>query len=311
VSGSVAALLASPLTAGMFAGAIVESGPYSNFAELRAPQAAFGIGAAVADGATFLSKTPCAAATDVLACLRGLTISELMTAQIATPFWSGRGIPLPIFRPIVDGYVLDQPVADALAAGRADVPLIVGSNRDETASYSEVANLFPDDATYLAALQQSLGTTVGTEVHDLYSVAEYGSLNTAVIQLFGDVTFNCDALKMAQLASPGRPAFLYELDRGPATGSLAHLAYHAWDVPYVWDNFGAFNYSPTPADRQLQSLIQKAWGTMVDAGAPATDPPWPAFDATGNYLALDAPAHVASNYRKGKCASLRAWGVIP
>src|SRR5437868_1868363 len=111
---SVHSHLASPGSAGLFHGAIVESGAYA----LSQPSLA----QAEAAGARFAQLLGCA--DQSAACLRAAPVSAILAAFAATGTAS--------VIPDVDGKVLTQTIGNAFATGQLNrVPVIEGPNHDE------------------------------------------------------------------------------------------------------------------------------------------------------------------------------------
>ncbi len=127
---SVYAQLASPTAAGMFSGAISESGSYEEFQPyindvipVAAAETTAGVEAeqdtAVPSGEAIASAVGCGDPATA-ACLRAIPASAFIPLQ-----------PFPIF-PFVDGTVLTQTITQAFATGEFNhVPVISGTNRDE------------------------------------------------------------------------------------------------------------------------------------------------------------------------------------
>src|SRR6516225_1709897 len=110
---SVHSQLASPLAAGLFHKAIVESGAYS----LVPPS----LSAAKAAGAAFAASAGCADPSTAAACLRSLPVATILAHQ-----------PSGTMVPNLDGFVLPQTVRAAFSTGQFNhVPVIEGSNHDE------------------------------------------------------------------------------------------------------------------------------------------------------------------------------------
>lgn len=111
---SVAVLLSSPLTSGLYSGAILQSGsPRPGACTLEGAESY---------GAALQQKLGCA---DIEA-MRALPAEAILAATKPAP-----GAPL-AFLPVVDGYVLQEDPYDAFLGGRiGQVPVIIGSNADE------------------------------------------------------------------------------------------------------------------------------------------------------------------------------------
>src|SRR5262249_46755992 len=113
---SVYSNLASPTAAGLFQGAIAESGAFLLFQDYF--RSILPLADAEAVGATFATGVGCGNQT--AQCLRATSAAALVKAQPSFLF------------PIVDGTVLTQTLDAAFASGQFNrVPVISGSNHDE------------------------------------------------------------------------------------------------------------------------------------------------------------------------------------
>lgn len=110
---SIAALLASPLTNGLYSAAILQSGgPRPETRTLAEAQA---------QGVVVQEKLGCASIEE----MRALPAGEILAATKPVPGELA-------FRPVVDGYVLREDPYEAICAGRiGQVPVLIGSNADE------------------------------------------------------------------------------------------------------------------------------------------------------------------------------------
>ena len=119
---SVGSLIGSPLAAGLFSGAILESGTGTGGFVARSDSAQ-AVGARVASTLGITGADAGAAAR-----LRALPADSILAATVRVAGDIGR----PIFWPVVDGWVLPRSVDSTIATGRGNVvPVIVGSNADE------------------------------------------------------------------------------------------------------------------------------------------------------------------------------------
>lgn len=111
---SVAALLSSPLTSGLYSAAILQSGGPRPSTRTKEEAQAYGL--------TVQEKLGCASIDE----MRALPASAILEATKPED-----GDPLTL-RPVVDGYVLREDPYDAFLAGRiGQVPVLIGSNADE------------------------------------------------------------------------------------------------------------------------------------------------------------------------------------
>src|SRR6266852_5987883 len=158
---SVHSHLASPLSAGLFHHAIVESGAYA----LTQPSLA----AAEAQGTAVARAAGCSAQT--ASCLRAAPVATLLAA-----------LTVPTVVPDVDGKVLTQTIQAAFTSGSFNrVPVIEGSNHDEWRLFVALnidlvtGPLTP--AQYTGAIAVTLGVPLGTAalLGSFYPLAGYPS----------------------------------------------------------------------------------------------------------------------------------------
>lgn len=138
---SVGELIGSPLAKGLFSRAVLESGTGTTLVQARADAEATGQRLAAALGVSGIDAA-------ALARLRAVPGDSIIAAAVKMAPNPGT----PIFWPVIDRYVLPQPVDSAIVQGKANlVPIIVGSNRDES------AEVFGGPARSLARLVTARG----------------------------------------------------------------------------------------------------------------------------------------------------------
>lgn len=324
---SIFALLSSPASAGLFSGALSMSG---------SPNISIGLPAAYAQNAGVANATGCAppgsSPAQRIACLRALPARRLalaMPSSWTTPgLWSLAGLS-PSGRdfaglPVVDGSVIIEPFADALAHGLVDVPLIVGNmgqecdlapgqdvERDSLAEWRALLNetLAPwDDATFSDAVWAAYlnDSLVGPQ-------RAYDSLNT-------DYGIGCANAQLTTAAKGGAyssPVFAYVAEWPPSRplripgGRNITSAFHTWDWSAVCGEGGgcmrlhcslpcshapvraprvlaehwlASVIEPGPTDISFARELQAAWRAFLRTRRPP--PPWGTVDSVPGF-----PAH--------------------
>jgi len=296
---SVGTLLGTPAAAGLFHGAIAQSGAT---AHTHTPEAAEWVTGAVLR-ALDLSPTSVdgllAAPVDKL-----LAAQATVEAGRSLAFAEGEGpqVGALTFQPVVDGTVLPGPVLDAVAGGSAaGVPLVIGSTAEEW-------NLFHIRARATGGmseeqLQRRVATLAGDRAGDVIDAYRSGAAETGpdavLCSIMTDHVFRIPAVRLAQAQLPHAPRVsMYRFDyASPALGAC-----HAIDVPFAFDNLdrrgvdmllgGLDEKSHTLAGRTAQ-----AWVTAARTGSPAhEDLDWPAYD-TGERLTclLDREVAVESD----------------
>jgi para-nitrobenzyl esterase len=262
--------LVSPTAGGLFHRAIVESGAYELTQRTRAQGETSGVAFANAVGCNQANSA------DLLACLRGLTVSTILANQNPKP------------GPKVDGKILTQSVGAALGSGQFNrVPLMNGTNHEE-------GNLFvagdydlnggPVTAsTYQAAIGAAIGDTAAAAlVATHYPVpAQFPSFDQGVGGVTTDASFACPARFADELASPFVQTFTYEFNDETAPQnflppvSFPYGATHASELQYIFPVANptglGFNLATTPLDSEQQKLSDQMvgyWTEFAKSGNP-------------------------------------------
>ena len=276
-AGSVAALLAMPLAAGLFRRAVAQSVPGTFFS----PELAADIAAAYADE---LGLRPTAADLSTVDPARLPAAGEAVSATIHR--WRDRWGPIthrPIpFAPVVDGDVLPATPWQALADGAGrDVDLLVGHTRDEHRLFSLIDGVLGQVTDELAEIALR-ALAPGADGAARYRAAFPGAGPEELYELVnGDWLFRMPTIHLARAhAAAGGRTHVYELTwPAPAMGG-ALGACHGLDVPLVFGNLGAGEPGfligdPPPVEAEtLSARVRAAWTAFADGG----DPGWPTYD---------------------------------
>lgn len=267
--------LGSAGAAGLFSAALIQSGACT----------ARPLDDALAEGDAHVEALGCDGADDddVLACLQALPVEDI--AQLSGDPISAAGIPDSPFGPTIDGDVLVEDPDDAIEAGRHNaVPVVLGSNSDEASQWVPLA---VTEAQYTAMVELYMGA-LADRVLELYSVEEYGSARKAWIALVSDISFSCNARRLAQRLSESQdaPVWRYWFSKVP-TGVSGQLygAWHGLELVYVFqaiDGISDLNdYTPDAADFAIEATMGSAWGSLAATGDPNGDLPvsWPAYSS--------------------------------
>ncbi len=259
---SVATLLGSPRASGLFRAAIPQSGAAHHVLPKQA-------GEVVAD--RFLE----ALGVDGVLGLEAASADAILAAQteVCQALESGPGLDTELgvsvsaFYPVVGADILPEPPLDAIRAGlHAEVPVLTGSNRDETTlwGYGQV------DEAKLHRTASSLG---GTEVQAIYRRtrpnASPAELMTAITT---DHMFRIPAIRLAE-AHPGN-TWLYQFNWRSRVERLG--ATHALEIPFAFDNLhqpgvGAF-IGEGPSPQHVADAVHGAWTRFIRDGDPGFPP---------------------------------------
>ncbi|SKA94481.1 para-nitrobenzyl esterase [Agreia bicolorata] len=283
---AVATLLGTPRTEGLFHRAIVQSGTAERARGLPESEA---ITAAFLEAAGLTEETAHR--------LLDLPLDQVLAAQqrFADSFARGVvGLALP-FQPTIDGRVLSEMPLDAVRRGvNGGVPLLVGTNRNETSIFTEpmsgdgdskeateakLAAVFAEElpadtggqaAQYKAALADELG-------HEPRDRQVLESLLTD--RLYRQPT---NRLLDARASSAAETyAYLFTWETPLFDGRLG--ACHVLDVPFVFrqlDRIEAVSLVGEHPPQQLSDWMSATWVRFADTGVPmsAALPEWTPYE---------------------------------
>lgn len=303
---SVYAQLASPLAAGLFGGAIAESGSYSEFQDYFSRIITLAEGETtgsgdVPSGAAIADSVGCTSQT--ASCLRVLPASTMVAGE-----------PYPVF-PFVDGTLLTQTPSAAFASGEFNqVPVISGTNHDEyrvfvAQDYDFVGNPILTSAEYDAAVAKLWGSTLGPPVLALYPFASYPFGGEALGASGTDGIFSCPARNADQLLSKFVTTYAYEFNDENAPppqsafgGSLTFPlgAYHTSEVQYLFKGYDVFGLpvALSPKQMRLSNAMISYWTQFAKTGDPNSsgEPVWSPYSAsTDQFQSLIPPTPVVES----------------
>ncbi len=283
---SVMAHLASPMSAGLFHKAIVQSTPGSNQPSATEAQAA-----ASATAATFGCTDPATAG----ACLRALPVDTIIAKQ------PGSGSP--VNGPNVDGGFLKTNIATAITSDKYNkVPVMIGSAHDEYTTFQGQSELRSGTPMSAAAYPLELLTTfrvpaIASAAGAAYPLAAYSSPSLAISAAVGDSLFACPMRRVAkQFAGSGAKVYAYEFNDANAPMALQppvsfpYGAYHASELQYLFD----LKSTLSAPQKELAASMTAMWSRFAATGNPnaAGSTAWPEYDAQDKLIRF-APSATA------------------
>jgi para-nitrobenzyl esterase len=265
---SVSMLCASPLAKGLFQGAISESGgsfgptrpttfPGENMKTLKQAEA---------DGKAYAKEHNASSIAE----LRKLDAEKLIPA----------GWTMPGSWPIVDGYVIPNDQHKLYEAGNYnDIPVLIGYNSDEGASFSHEKT--PEE--YIAGVKARYGK-FADELINAYPATENSVPKTAR-DLMRDAAFGWQTWSWARLQSQTGKSkvFLYYFDQHPDypkdSPRYGFGSPHGQEVGYVFMNLDASNPQTTKSDLEISEAMGTYWTNFAKYGDPNGQgvPAWSAF----------------------------------
>jgi len=294
-SASVSAQMASPLSKGLIAGAIGESGAIMGRTLPARPLAE-----TEAEGAAFAAQLQ----TSSLAALRAIPAQKLLEA-------AGKGNPFR-FSTNLDGYFLPKlPAAIFEAGAQAKVPLLAGWNSEEMNYRMILGPNEPTPESYAKAVRALYGEQ-GDEALKLYPGATAQEVLDSATDLASDRFIAYSTWKWLDLhvQTSGQPAFRYYYARprppmrpelgdavaglagGVVTGPAARAAApppargaaHSAEIEYAMGNLATNKvFAWTPDDYEVSKTMQELFANFVKTGDPNGPglPRWPAVVAGG------------------------------
>ena len=303
---SVYAQLASPLAAGMFRGAISESGSYAEFQDyftniVTLAQAETTGTTSVPSGAAIADSVGCTNQT--ASCLRAVSASTMVAAE-----------PFPLY-PFVDGTLLTQTMSAAFASGQFNqVPVISGTNHDEyrlfvALDYDLVGNPILTSPEYDTAVATLWGPALAPPVLALYPFASYPAGGEALGASGTDGLFSCAARVADQSLAKFVPTYTYEFNDENAPPSQSDFgglltfplgAYHSAEIPYLFNTGNIFGLPEllSPQQRRLSRAMVNYWTQFAKTGNPnsAGEPLWSLYNAsTDQFQSLIQPVPVVES----------------
>ena len=271
---SVSALMASPLTRGLFQKAIGESGAFFGStlpAKPLEPAEQTGVDFAKSMGA------------DSIAALRAKSTEEVLQASLKPhPFR---------FSADLDGYFLPEAVSAIYASGKqAHVPLLAGWNADE-GSYHQILEKDPPTPENFAKHVHALYGDKADALLILYRGATEDEVKRAGSDLAGARFIAFGTWKWIDMhtATGGSPVYRYEFDQAPpmAAGDKGESrgAYHSAEIEFVFGALPSKNLPWSPDDMKLSDLMGNYWCNFAKTGNPNGPglPEWPVYNADGRY----------------------------
>ena len=312
---SVCLHLIAPRSRGLFHRAIAQSGLCESFLPTIADSQAY------AD--RVVESVGCSAAPDVGVCLRAVSTNRIRDAGGFT------GEILPIVAgsdratwPTADGTVIPGGFRERVEAGEmADVPVILGWNRDEGTLFlalSVLSGTVLDEATYHATIA-ALGATYGIDplvIEAQYPLSAYPDAAAALAAPVGDVSIACPQRRAALLlAARGVEVHTYHFEYPDARFVLMPAnelgAFHSAEIQFVFGHPVSAPTYPDEAGAALALSMQGYWTSFARTGDPNVvgAVPWPPFAATTEpTLVLDRTISAGAAVSRDACV---LWDAHP
>ena len=288
---SVMYLMTSPLARGLFAKGIAESAYMISTPALKT--AAFGAPSAEQAGVNLMHQLK---ATD-LAAMRAMPGDQITAAAAGFGYgpWGA-----------VDGHVLPDQLVTVFDQGKqARVPLLAGFNSGEIRSLTPLAPPVPASA---AVYESTIRERYGDLAEAFIELYPSDNLKESIFATTRDALYGWTAERLVRKqAALGVPSYLYLWDHGyPAADSAGLHAFHASELPYVFDTFDGTpplwpKNAHTPEEDVLADVMGDYWTSFARTGRPQAKnaPDWPAYAPDARYMHFAATPTPARNLMPG------------
>ena len=274
---SVHLMMASPLAKGLFHKTIVESGAGRSIFSPALPVHREGPGPSAEDRGIAFAKSVGVAdeGSAGLAALRKLP-AEIIRGDLSlnTMFSSD------FVGPMIDGRIETAGIPESYQTGRvAKVPMIIGANS---------ADGIPAGGTTLDAALAPFGDK-HAQARALYDFDNNGDATVVNRRVTGDVWFIEPARFLARvLTKQGQRVYSYRFSyvADSMRKEMPDGAWHASEVPYVFDTLPARLKNIEAKDSAMARQIQDYWIAFAKTGDPngAHRARWPTYDARADVL---------------------------
>ncbi|KAJ6022112.1 carboxylesterase [Penicillium herquei] len=277
-SGSSCALnmFFSPQSSGLIAGIIAESGPRAPHDPLTGSVATSYREKehALSSGVDFLTNK---LNVSSIAEARAVSMSTLIEySALDDTIFDGTQlqnvknfIEPPLWRPVLDGYVLPYTYWEALLNNRhANVPILAGDNKDETGAT-------PDPGYSVSSYKgnySDMYANLSSKFFDLYPADTYYEANNQSNQMWRDLSRTSMWQFALNLAEGGntQPVWSYYWTHAPPGEASVDGASHGSEMYYVFNNI-PYNYPDMPwtdLDYEIQSKMTRYWANFIKTGNP-------------------------------------------
>jgi len=295
---SVTTLLSMPLAEGLFAQAIVESGAAAH--TLTEDEGRM-VGGYLADALGVPPDRESIKAVPLDKLVQAA--SDLVVEVQTTPDpgrWGQLALSLLPFAPTVDGSVLPAAPLASIATGQGgNVPLLIGSNRDEARLFLvAAATIDLIDEPTLGAVAGAYG--LSTDDLAVYRAGRPGaSAGDILAAVITDWFFRIPPIRVAEarVASGTSSTWMYRFDHPEPQDNRGFGACHAVEIPFAFDTATREEIRPLIGDTPSQAVadqVHRVWVDFITHG----DPGWARYDTarrttgllTDTIRAADDPA---------------------
>jgi len=223
------------------------------------------------------------------------------------------------FSPVVDGRFLPAHPFDPVAIPTAaDVPILIGTNRDESALF--LAGDPRRRKLDSSELREKLAPSLGDRLDHIVDVYRRTRPDASPWDLYIGITsearrLGCIQLVERKLAVGTAPVFMYLFTWESDYLGYLFKATHALEIPFVFDNVDSATITGDRPDKaSLASAMSEAWIAFARNGDP-NHPGIPAWDPytipTRDTMIFDVPCRTERDPAREEREAWEGMEVVP
>ncbi|MBJ19355.1 MAG: carboxylesterase [Deltaproteobacteria bacterium] len=229
-----------------------------------------------------------------------LPVLDLMQAQARTTLGIGLDDGMMAWQPCIDGDLIpEQPLVAIDRGDAAEIPILIGTNRDEFKLFTFADRGRMDDAEFVERLQRiARKADAGEDRVVERLMGTYGPRTgerrrdgkQRWVALQSDRIFHYPATRLADAQSAHQPdTYTYLFEWMPPVVGRALGACHGLELPFVFGGVrSVLMRAGLVIDRSagpLSDSMQEAWTSFARTGQPdlGESPDWPAYESRRHY----------------------------
>ena len=232
---------------------------------------------------------------------------------------TGSGLDIRQWSPVVDGHFLPADPFDPVAPETAaDVPIIIGTNRDENALFAAADPR--RRRLEESELQERLAPVLGDRLERVVGAYRKSRPEASPWDLYVGITseprrLGCVKLVERQLAKARAPVFMYLFTWESDYLGYLFKATHALEIPFVFDNVGAALITgDRPNKAELAQSMSEAWIAFARNGNPSHPgiPDWAPYTTDDRAtMIFDVPCRMENDPAREELDAWEGMEVIP
>jgi para-nitrobenzyl esterase len=223
------------------------------------------------------------------------------------------------FNPVVDGHFLPaHPFYPVAAPTASEIPLIIGTNRDEAALF--MANDPQCCKLTESELRQRLAPMLGDRLERILGAYKQNRPGATPWDLLigimsEDRRLGCISTAERKIAGGTAPVYMYLFSWQSDYRNYLYKACHTIEIPFVFDTVGDVPLTGSrPNKYNLAKAMSDAWSAFARRGDPNHQeiPIWEPYDLDKRAtMILDVPCRVENDPYRGELDAWQGMEVIP